>query len=283
MWIFVNGRFVPKEKARVSVYDHGFLYGDGLFETLRAYSGTIFRLPQHLERLARSAQRLTLSLPPLFDLEALLYKTLERNRLRDAILRLTVTRGEGAVGLDPDLCGKPTLVILARRFKGYPSEFYEKGVSAAIVQVRRTPPAALDPAFKSISFLNNVQAKIEANRRGAFEGIFLSLDGYLAEGTVSNLFWVRKGKLKTPAPGVGLLEGVTRGLVLQLAKKSGVRTEEGRFRPSDLLKAEEAFLTNSGVELAPLTEVEGKAIGGGKPGPITRQLHQAFKEAVRQR
>ncbi|HEY5600042.1 MAG TPA: aminotransferase class IV, partial [Candidatus Manganitrophaceae bacterium] len=177
----------------------------------------------------------------------------------------------------------PTLVILARRFKGYPSEFYEKGVSAAIVQVRRTPPAALDPAFKSISFLNNVQAKIEANRRGAFEGIFLSLDGYLAEGTVSNLFWVRKGKLKTPAPGVGLLEGVTRGVVLQLAKKSGVRTEEGRFRPSDLLKAEEAFLTNSGVELAPLTEVEGKAIGGGKPGPITRQLHQAFKEAVRQR
>lgn len=283
MWIYLQDRFVTREEARISVFDHGFLYGDGLFETFRAYDGVIFRLSRHLERLARSAHRLDLSLPPLSRLETILYDTLKRNDLRNALLRLTLTRGEGAIGLDPSLCEKPTLVVTARPFDGYPTECYLKGVSAAIVQVRRNAPSALDPAMKSTSFLNNVMAKIEAKKGGADEGLLLNLEGYLSEGTTSNLFWIRRGKLETPSPAAGLLEGITREVVIGLARKKRVPVEEGLYKPDTLLEAEEAFLTNSGFELMPLTRIDGNPIGSGKPGSITRQLHQAFKEAIRER
>ena len=283
MWIYLQDQFVPREEAKVSIFDHGFLYGDGLFETLRAYGGMIFRLPQHLERLTRSARRLELPLPSSSQLEAILYDTLKRNGLRDAILRLTVTRGEGEAGLDPALCEKPTLIVAARPFTGYPPDDYLKGVSAAIVQVRRNARAALDPAMKSISFLNNVMAKLEAKKTGASEGLFLTLEGFLCEGTTSNLFWVRGGKLETPSPAAGLLEGITREVVIALAREKGLPVEEGFYEPDALLGAEEAFLTNSGFELMPLTRVNGRLICDGRPGPITGRLYQAFKEVLRER
>ncbi|NKE71485.1 aminotransferase class IV [Candidatus Manganitrophus noduliformans] len=283
MWIYLQDRFVPKEEAKISVFDHGFLYGDGLFETLRAYDGVVFRLSRHLERLARSARRLELPLPPLPRLEAILYDTLKRNALRDAILRLTFTRGEGEIGLDPALCDKPTLVVTARPFTGYPPEYYRDGISAVIVQVRRNATTALDPALKSISFLNNVMAKSEATKAGSDDGLLLNPEGYLSEGTTSNLFWVRRGKLETPSPAVGLLEGITREVVIDLARKKRLPTEEGFFKPDALFEAEEAFLTNSGFELMPVTRINGNPIGSGKPGPITRRLHQAFKEVIRER
>src|SRR5579884_112772 len=283
MWIYLQDRFVPKEEAKISVFDHGFLYGDGLFETLRAYNGVIFRLSQHLERLARSAQRLELSLPASAQLESILYDTLNRNALRDALLRLTLTRGEGEIGLDPALCEKPTLVITARPFTGYPLDDYLIGISAALVRVRRNAPAALDPALKSTSFLNNILAKIEAKKAGAVEGIFLNSDGYLSEGTVSNLFWVRQGRLETPSLAVGLLEGITREVVIALAEKEGIPVKEGFYKPEVLIEADEAFLTNSGFELMPLTRIDGEAFGSGLPGPITGRLHHAFKEVIRER
>lgn len=283
MWIYLQDRFVPQEAAAISVFDHGLLYGDGLFETLRAYDGVIFRLSRHLERLARSAHRLELSLPPFSRLETILYDTLNRNELQDAFLRLTLTRGEGEMGLDPDLCKKQTLIVTARPFKGYPAEYYLKGVSAAIVQVRRNATSTLDPALKSTSFLNNVMAKIEAKKEGAFEGIFLNLGGYLSEGTTSNLFWIRRGKLETPSPEVGLLEGITREVVIALARKKSIPIEEGFYKPDALFEADEAFLTNSGFELMPLTRINRNAVGSGQPGPITLLLHQAFKEVIRER
>jgi branched-chain amino acid aminotransferase len=283
MWIYLQDRFVPREEAKISVFDHGFLYGDGLFETFRAYNGVIFRLSQHLERLARSARRLEISLLSPSRLESILYETLKRNALRDAILRLTLTRGEGEAGLDPALCEKPTLVVTARPFTGYPPESYLNGVSAVIVQVRRNAASALDPGIKTTSFLNNIMAKLEAKKAGADEGLFLNQEGYLSEGTTSNLFWIRQGKLETPSLAVGLLEGITREVVIDLARKKNIPTEEGCYKPDALFDSEEAFLTNSGFELMPVTRINGKRVGLGQPGPITLQLHYAFKEVIRER
>jgi branched-chain amino acid aminotransferase len=282
MWVYLNDHFVPGEEAKVSVFDHGFLYGDGLFETVRAYSGRIFLLPEHLDRLSHSADRLEIPLPPLASLERLLYETLRRNHLKNAVLRLTITRGEAGVGLAPDSDPETgtTIVISPRLFDGYPAEYYKHGVNAAIVSVRRNAPEALDPALKSLSFLNNVMAKMEAKKKGAFEGIFLSLEGHLSEGTTSNLFWVRDGAIKTPSVRASILEGITRGVVIGLAKKMGIPLKEGNYLPEGLLDAEEAFLTNTGLELMPVTGVNGKKIGTGLPGGITRRLHQAFREIV---
>jgi branched-chain amino acid aminotransferase len=283
MWIYLNDRFVAEEEAKVSVFDYGFLYGDGLFETFRSYSGKIFRLSHHLDRLFHSASRLALSLPSPPILESLLYETLQRNRFDDALLRITVSRGEGRPGLDPDPCASPTVVISARAFSGHPSTHYLHGVSGVIVQIRRNAAAAQDPALKSLSFLNNVLAKLEAKKSGAFEGLFLNLEGFLCEGTVSNLFWIQEGRLKTPSAASGILEGITRRTVLELAEKMKIEAEEGFYPVEHLLTAEEAFLTNSGLELMPLTAVNGKKIGSGRPGPMTRRLHDAFNEAVRER
>lgn len=282
MWVYLYDRFVPEEEAKISIFDHGFLYGDGLFETVRAYSGRVFALSDHLDRLSRSADRLEISLPPRASIETLLYETLRRNHLNNAILRLTITRGEAGTGLVPDSgpVAKTTLVITPRLFDGYPAEYYENGVNAAIVSIRRNPPDALDPALKSLSFLNNIMAKMEAKKKGAFEGLFLNLEGFLAEGTTSNLFWVRDGVIKTPSVKSSILEGVTRGVVIMMAKKMGIPLKEGGYPPEDLLAAEEAFLTNTGLELMPLSEVNGKRIGTGLPGEMTSRLHRAFKEEV---
>jgi len=280
MWVYLKDRFVPKEKATVSVFDRGFLYGDGLFETLRAYNGRIFLASQHLDRLSESASRLAITIPNANRLEQLLYDTLKRNDLRNAILRLTITRGEGMEGsfdITPDL--QPTLFISARPFDGHPAESYQKGMTATIVTIRQGFAQEMS-AFKSTSFLNRVLARQEAIRKGVSEAILLNAKGYLAEGSVSNLFWVRKGKLYTPSLSAGILAGVTRQIVLELAREAGISAREGCYRAEALLSADEAFLTNTGFELMPCTRVNERRLGAGRPGLFTKQLHQAFLERV---
>jgi len=276
MWVYLNDRFVPEDEAHVSIFDRGFLYGDGLFETLRVYSGKIFRLHEHIDRLTTGAIRMAISLPARATMERLLYETLDKNNLCDALLRLTVSRGCGEVGLDPTRCGPPTVVITPRPIHLY-AEQYCSGVSAIIL-----PQSRSHPTLKSLSFLDNVIAKYEAVKKGAFEGLFVNTRGYLTEGTISNLFWVQGGRLYTPSPAAGILEGITRQVVLDLTKMEGMTTYEGLYRPSLLMTADEAFLTSTGLELMPLTQVNGKKIGAGVPGTINQRLRRLFQERVQQ-
>ncbi len=287
MWVYLKNRFVLEQKALISVFDRGFLYGDGIFETVRAYDGKIFLLSRHLDRLSNAARRLDIAIPKADHLASLLYETLDRNRLRNTLLRLTLTRGGPAPargtapanGTTP--ARGPTLVIFARPNR-YPNALYQKGVTGQIVTIRRNGKTAQDPALKSISFLNNILAKQEAARAGAFEAILLNPSGVLAEGSTSNLFWIRAGRLYTPAASVGILAGITRGVVIASAKENSVEVKEGLYRKGDLFDANEAFLTNTGFELLPLIQIDQRKIGTGRPGRMTRQLHQFFQKKVRQ-
>ncbi|MGE5751868.1 MAG: branched-chain-amino-acid transaminase [Nitrospirota bacterium] len=281
MLIYINGHFVPKEEATVSVFDHGFLYGDGIYETMRAYNGEPFLLVRHMERLTHSAKAISLALPmPLEGIEKVLKETLRINNLTEAYLRLHISRGPGEIGLDPALCPAPTMVIIAKQFKDYPAEHYERGVSVAIVKTRRNHPLALDPSIKGTNFLNNILAKIESVRAGAYEGIMLNWEGFVAEGTICNVFMVKSGMLLTPALSIGILEGVTRGLVLDLARQIHTPAQEAAFRPQELMDADECFITNSTIEVMPVTIVDGKPVGNGKPGPVTTALARAYRDEV---
>lgn len=282
MLVYMNGHFLPREEARVSVFDHGYLYGDGIYETLRSYDGKIFLLNRHLARLRQSAELISLTLPlPLDKISDALKEALTVNKLQNAYLRIQISRGPGEIGLDPALCPAPTMVIVTRPFHDYPQDLYEKGVAVALVATRRNHPLALPPAIKSTNFLNNILAKIESLQAGAYEGILLNWKGYVAEGTISNIFTVRKGVLSTPSLETGILEGVTRDLVLHLARTAGIRTREALLRPKNLLQADECFLTNTTVEVMPVTTVDSTVIGAGTPGPVTRALMQAYRAEVR--
>jgi len=284
MWVFLNNRFVPESEAKVSVFDHGFLYGDGLFETFHSYSGKIFALEQHLDRLSLSANALQLSIPHRNILKKRLYETLERNQLQnqlyDALIRLTVTRGLGGKGFHPSRCTTATLVITARRFEKARSESDQKSVDAIIVSTRRTSPTEGESCLKSLNFLNNIVARLEAERAGVFEGIFLNKEDFLAEGTISNLFWVKNGVLFTPSPEVPILKGITREIIIDLAKKNSIPFEEGLYSPQNLFEADEAFLSNSAIEILSLSEVNGDKIGSEKVGPVTRRLQVLFQKAL---
>jgi branched-chain amino acid aminotransferase len=278
MWIYLNNRFVQKDEARVSVLDHGFLYGDGVYETLRAYGGRVFMLRQHLERLERSARMIGLRLPlGQIDWPPLLAETLERNDLTDAYLRLTISRGEGAIGLDPTLCATPTVVVIAQPLPNYPTQYYDEGVRLIISQTRRNLPEALSPQIKSLNFLNNILAKREATAAEAFDALMLNGSGHLTECTTSNLFLVRRSRLCTPGVGCGILDGITRNVVLQLAQTKHLDTEEGSYAPAELFTAEECFLTNTTMEIMPVRSVNDRPIGAGKPGPLTQALHRTFR------
>ncbi len=277
MLIFINGNLVPASEARVSVFDRGFLYGDGVFETLRSYNGVIFRCDDHLARLGESAEALSIKLPFTNDyFKESLYKTLRENHLSNAYLRLTVTRGETIPGLDIDQITEPTVVIIPREFDSYPESLYMKGIHAAVVNTRRTPPSALNPAIKSLNFLNNIMAKAEAKVLGASEGIMLSTDGYVAEGTVSNIFIVENGIIKTPPLSTGILNGVTRSVVINLARENQLPLNEEPFYPDGLYNADECFITNTSYEIMPVTTLNGRPVGDGKPGGITKRLINLF-------
>lgn len=278
MWIYLNGRFVEKKDAVVSVFDHGFLYGDGIYETLRAYGGRIFMLERHLARLRRSGEMIGLELPlPEKDWPPLLNEAMRRNGLTDAYLRITVSRGEGEIGLDPNLCARPTVVLVAKPFVPLPPHLFQEGVTLAMVRVRRNLPAALSPQIKSLNFLNNILAKQEAMRAGAFDGLMLNAEGHLTECTISNVVFVQSGRLCTPSVACGILDGITRDVVLTLARENGVPVEEGSYPPASLLQAEECFLTNTTMEIMPVRQVDKSQVGTGRPGPLTLKLRELFQ------
>ncbi|RJQ27373.1 MAG: branched-chain-amino-acid transaminase [Peptococcaceae bacterium] len=280
-FVYLNGDYVPAEDAKVSVFDHGFLYGDGVFETMRAYVGRVFMLTEHLERLYRSAAIISLVIPyRIEELAAAVEGTIQRNNLPGAYIRLSVSRGAGPLGIDPLNCAGPTVVCTARALAGHPEVLYSRGVQAVTVCTRRIPVEALDPSAKTFNFLNNIMAKIEANAAGAYEGIMLNSSGQVAEGTVSNLFLLRRGVLLTPAPEAGILPGITRNTVLELAGGMGIRAVETLFGPGELYAAEEMFLTNSSWELLPVVTVDGFPVGSGRPGPVTGLLLDAYRKLV---
>ncbi len=281
MLVYLNGHFIAREKALVSVFDHGFLYGDGIYETLRAYDGQLFLLKKHLTRLKRSADAISLKLPlSLEKISDALVKSLNVNKLREAYVRLHISRGPGGLGLDPALCSAPTMVIAAKPFHDYPASYFDSGVAVAIVKTRRNHPLALPPSIKGTNFLNNILAKIEAVEARAFEGIMLNWQGYVAEGTISNIFIVKKGLLYTPHMDTGILEGVTRSLVLRLATREKIIVNERLLRPGNFYAADECFITNTTMEIMPVTKIDKKTIGTGRPGPVTGALLQAYKKEV---
>lgn len=278
MWIFLNDRFVRKEAAMVSVFDHGFLYGDGVYETLRAYGGRLFRLRQHLARLRRSASLIGLDIPIVEqDLIAVLQEAMKRNNLTDAYLRITVSRGEGNIGLDPRLCPRPTVVVISLPLQPYPVELFNTGVSLAIVSIRRNLAAALPPMIKSLNFLNNILAKQEASRTGAFDGLMLNAEGHITECTTSNMFFVKEGCLHTPSVACGILDGITREIVLSLAREQGLPTAEGCYLPDTLLEADECFLTNTTMEIMPVRNIDTRPIGKEGSRPVTGRLRELFR------
>ncbi|NOY54225.1 MAG: aminodeoxychorismate lyase [Deltaproteobacteria bacterium] len=275
MKVYINGDFFEPQEARVSVFDHGFLYGDGIFETLRSYRGRIFRFDDHFDRLQASADKIALPLPwKKEDCRNLLKEALQINDCPDALLRLSLSRGEGPPGLDPALCKKPTIVVMVRPFHGYPPEDYARGVTIAVVSVRKNLTSALDAGIKSTNFLNNILAKIEAKNAAAMEGVLLNQDGFLTEGTVSNLFFVSHNILCTPSTECGILEGITRKVILELAREEKIVVHEGTFPPEALSNADEVFLTNTSYEVMPVNRVDRQSF---RVGPITRRLMEAYR------
>lgn len=281
MWIFLNDRFVTEQDAKVSVFDHGFLYGDGVYETIRSYGKRIFMRDHHLSRLQRSADAIGLTLPiPPSEWPRLLHEAMDRNQLgneqTDAYLRITVSRGAGEIGLDPALCPRPTVVIMAKPLHPPAVELYRRGVSLVVAHTRRNLSSALSPQIKATNFLNNILAKREAIAAGVFDALLLNWEGHLTECTVSNIFFASQGRLHTPSVECGLLDGITRAILLQLAGELKIPVHEGRFIPDELLHADECFLSNTSMEVMPVVSVSGQSIGQGTPGPLTRQLHRHF-------
>ncbi len=277
--IYLNGRLVPRDQAVVSVFDHGLLYGDGVFEGIRAYNGRVFRLPEHLERLFRSARALVLNVGMSLDaLRDAVRETLRANNLRDAYIRLVVTRGVGDLGLDPKKCPQATVIIIADKIALYPPECYTQGLEVNTVSTRRNSSQAVNPNIKSLNYLNNILAKIEAGLSGAQEAIMLSLEGYVAECTGDNIFFIKGRRLATPPTVAGALEGITRAVVAELAPTLGLAYEERLFTPFDLFTADEVFLTGTAAEVIPVVRIDARTIGDGRPGPQTQRLIKAFRD-----
>jgi len=277
--IYMNGRIVPKEEAVVSVFDHGLLYGDGVFEGIRAYNGRVFRLQEHLERLYASARALALDIGMTSAaMEKAVLDTLRANSLKEGYIRLVVTRGVGDLGLDPRKCPKPTVFIIAGKISLYPEECYTNGLETAIVSTRRTSPQALNPAIKSLNYLNNILAKLEANLIGVREAVMLNNEGYVAECTGDNIFYLKGKKLITPPISAGALEGITRNCIMELAAGLGLTVQESFFTAYDLYTAEEVFLTGTAAEVIPVVRLDSRPIGTGKPGVWTQKIIQAFRK-----
>jgi len=275
--------FVPASQAKVSVFDHGYLYGDGVFEGIRVYQGKIFRLAEHIERLYRSAHAIWLTIPMTKEeMSKVVIDACATNRIKDGYIRLVVSRGKGDLGLDPRKCPRPTIVCIADAIDLYPPELYEQGMEIITVSTRRNRPDALNPNIKSLNYLNNIIAKIEVIRAGKFEGLMLNAEGYVAEGTGDNIFIFSKGELITTPVYAGILEGITRGVVMEIAAELGIPVRERMMTLLDVYSAEECFLTGTGAEIVPVIKVDDRAIGEGKPGPVTAKLIARFRELTQQ-
>ena len=281
MKIYLDGKFVDEADAKVSVFDHGLLYGDGVFEGIRLYGGNVFRLEEHLERFEYSAKALLLTLPlSRQDMAWAVCETCRQNNLTDAYIRLVCTRGVGDLGLAPWLCPKPTVFCIASKITLYPKEHYENGLSIVTVPTRRIGPAALPPTIKSLNYVNNILGKIEAKQFGALEAIMLNEQGYVAECTADNVFIVHKGEIITPGASQGALKGITRGSMFTIAKDIGVPIREADMTRYDVWCADECFLTGTGAEVIPVVKLDGREIGTGKPGPITQKVLASFRKLV---
>lgn len=277
--VYIDGNYYPKSEAKVSVFDHGFLYGDGIFEGIRAYNGRIFKCEEHIDRLYRGAKAIDLNIPigKLEMTEALL-ETCRKNNIADGYIRLIVSRGMGDLGLSPTKCPKPSVIIIADSIVLYPEEMYEKGMKVITASTRRNNPASLDPQIKSLNYLNNILAKIEANRAGAPEAIMLNQAGLVCECTGDNIFIIKDGILYTPPIYVGALDGITRGVAIELAQKLGYSVVEKEFTLFNVYNADECFFTGTAAEIIGVTEVDGRIIGSGAAGSITKKLMQVFKD-----
>jgi len=278
-WIYLNGEYVTKENAKVSVFDHGFLYGDGIFEGIRIYGGNIFRLKEHLDRLYDSAKSIDLKIPLSYqEMQDAVVETVRKNNMRDGYIRLVVSRGPGDLGLDPLRCPRPWVIIIVEELSIYPEEAYRNGLRTVSVSTRRNIPDALNPKIKSLNYLNNILAKIQANLAGVGESIMLNAQGYVTEGTSDNIFIVKKGVVYTPPTYVGALEGITRGTIIELCRKLGYPLKEEPFSLHDVYIADEVFFTGTAAEVIAVREVDGRIIGAGKAGPVTSHLLQEFRK-----
>ena len=276
--IYLDGQFVDEPDAKISVFDHGLLYGDGVFEGIRFYNGHVFLLEDHLDRLYDSAKAILLTIPmERAALQEALLETCRKNNLRDGYIRLVITRGKGDLGLNPNKCSKPTVFIIAATIELYPEKYYTEGLRVNTVPTQRVSPAALSPAIKSLNYLNNILAKIEGNLYGAQESIMLNSQGYVAECTADNLFVVKKDKVLTPHVSDGALGGITRRLMFDLARELGREILEVNLTRYDLFVADELFCTGTGAEVVPISEVDGRVIGTGKVGPVTQSFIKSFR------
>ena len=280
-WIFLGGEFVKKEDAVISVYDHGFLYGDGVFEGIRVYSGNVFRLDAHLKRLFESAQSIMLQIPyTQEEMTQLIVETIRKNQLDSAYIRVVISRGKGNLGLDPSSCPKPNVIIIAEQLALYPKEFYERGIKIASVASRRNRPDVLSPQVKSLNYLNNILVKLEANQAGVEEALMLNDQGYVTEGSADNIFIVKNGVVYTPPVYLGALEGITRNAIIDVAKAIGYEVRESPFTRHDVYVADEVFLTGTAVEVIAVIDVDGRKINEGKPGEVTNNLLKEFRKIV---
>lgn len=277
MKIFIDGSYYSEQDAKVSVFDHGLLYGDGIFEGIRIYHGRVFKLKEHIDRLFWSAKAILLNIPMTHaELVKATLDTCRENDLRDGYIRLVVTRGVGNLGLNPNRCKKPSVIIIADKIQLYPKEYYENGLQIVTVPTARNLHSALNPAIKSLNYLNNILAKIEANNAGCEEAIMLNSQGFVAECTGDNVFIIRSGEIFTPPLSAGALHGITRGTVIDLARAAGIKVSEPDLTRYDLFNAEECFLTGTGAEIIPVVKIDGRVIGDGKPGKITRMLEESY-------
>jgi len=273
MKIYVDGKYYDQKNAKISVFDHGLLYGDGIFEGIRAYNGRVFKLTEHIDRLFYSAKAILLKIPLSHGgIVRAVIETCRRNRIRDGYVRLLVTRGAGTLGLNPNRCKNPSIIIIADKIQLYPAELYQRGMEIITVPTTRNLHSALIPAIKSLNYLNNILAKIEANNAGCEEAIMLNAEGFVSECTGDNIVIVKAGQMLTPPLSAGALYGITRGVVLELAREEGLTVAEPNLTRYDLFNADECFLTGTGAELIPIVKIDGRVIGAGKPGPITRRL-----------
>ena len=273
MKIYIDGKYYDQKNAKISVFDHGLLYGDGIFEGIRAYNGRVFRLKEHIDRLFYSAKAILLRMPLSHgEIVRAVVETCRRNKIRDGYVRLLVTRGAGTLGLNPNRCKNPAVIIIADKIQLYPAELYERGMEIITVPTIRNLHSALNPAIKSLNYLNNILAKIEANNAGCEEAVMLNAEGFVSECTGDNIVIVKAGQVLTPPLSAGALYGITRGVVLELAREGGLSVAEPNLTRYDLFNADECFLTGTGAELIPIVKIDGRVIGTGKPGPITRRL-----------
>ena len=282
MLIYLDGKLVKKEDAKVSVFDHGLLYGDGVFEGIRSYNCLVFKLKEHMDRLYASAQGISLKIPmKKEEMTKAIITTLKANKLKDAYIRLVVTRGKGDLGLDPNNCSKPTVFIITDKIALYPADLYKKGLRIVTVPTRRNIPEALNPQIKSLNYLNNILGKIEAVRAGVSEAVMLDQNGFVTECTGDNIFMIKNKTLLTPPVHAGVLNGITRLVVLTLASKVGLKAQESILSRFDLFTADEVFLTGTAAEIIPVVEMDGRMIGDGSVGSDTLKLTLEFKKVTK--